>query len=1106
MKMLLKGSPDLVFSTDDVGNTPLHWAAHNGHMDVARLLLASRADVNAVGGPVRDTPLHYATLNGHMDVAQLLLANKADVAAKNNYGYTPLHRAAEEGNKNLAELLLASKAEVNAKDNHGLTPLYLALGHGHKDVAELLREHGGQRGRSVSQDVADAEATEDPILRSVRVRRICLEMDTFETGEKNPQRVLCSDDACPCSEGQSLVIGRTAYLYISEAVVNFRRECRALLERDVMLREAAIRLGADALLVDGGVANPFYLCEIGAERRGLDLSVALADAKVVSETGFAPLRPTPRAKIADGRSGQSSATSSPQRPSIPPISATAPRQAVLRADSVPACDQSDSFLEAAAKGDLKKVGALLNGIPNLVFTKDKSGATALHRTAEQGSKDMVQLLLANKAEVDAKDSGGNTPLGYAAAKGHKGTAELLVAKGAQVNAKNNNGGTPLYYAALNGHKATAELLLANGAEVNANDNAGVAPLHWAADRGHKDVAQLLLANKAEVNVKSNKGNAPLHLAALGDHKDVAELLLANKAEVNAKANDGSTPLHYAAAKGHKGTAELLVAKQAEASAKNNAGLAPLHGAADGGHKDVVELLLANKAEVNAKANDGNTPLHYAAAKGHKGTAELLVAKQAEASAKNSAGLAPLHGAADGGHKDVVELLLANKAEVNVESGKGNAPLHLAADKGHKDVVELLLANKAEVNAKANDGNTPLHYAAAKGHKGTAEVLVAKKAEVNAKNNAGVAPLHCAAGGGHKDVAELLLAAKADVNAKTNDAYTPLHLAANEGHKDVVKWLLVNKAEVNAKSNTGLTPLELAAKKGHKDVAAVLAASEAKTEPKRVSLRSSAHPSHTLALEADALQGEERLETINKALALSPQDPDLLYANACLLSGDERKRAFEQLRKVCPGHFDTAMRAKNFRFFKRPLPEVWEDLFDFESWSEHRTTLEGLMLQRLIQEKHVQIVCHCLTPSFAMVYGCDNKSFCDDIKRMRWELRWANTPYGSIAVHYLIWTGPGDESHRNEAFLPHGISNPPSARDGFCLLQRLAESDHCYLVFSDGAGKVHRNELFEFPEPLKATLQDVKNQLDKIGPCDPRELMDKAGKWYMANAEIKSITF
>jgi len=973
MKMLLKGSPDLVFSTDDVGNTPLHWAAHNGHMDVA----------------------------------QLLLANKADVAAKNNYGYTPLHRAAEEGNKNLAELLLASKAEVNAKDNHGLTPLYLALGHGHKDVAELLREHGGQRGRSVSQDVADAEATEDPILRSVRVRRICLEMDTFETGEKNPQRVLCSDDACPCSEGQSLVIGRTAYLYISEAVVNFRRECRALLERDVMLREAAIRLGADALLVDGGVANPFYLCEIGAERRGLDLSVALADAKVVSETGFAPLRPTPRAKIADGRSGQSSATSSPQRPSIPPISATAPRQAVLRADSVPACDQSDSFLEAAAKGDLKKVGALLNGIPNLVFTKDKSGATALHRTAEQGSKDMVQLLLANKAEVDAKDSGGNTPLGYAAAKGHKGTAELLVAKGAQVNAKNNNGGTPLYYAALNGHKATAELLLANGAEVNANDNAGVAPLHWAADRGHKDVAQLLLANKAEVNVKSNKGNAPLHLAALGDHKDVAELLLANKAEVNAKANDGSTPLHYAAAKGHKGTAELLVAKQAEASAKNNAGLAPLHGAADGGHKDVVELLLANKAEVNAKANDGNTPLHYAAAKGHKGTAE---------------------------------------------------------------------------------------------------VLVAKKAEVNAKNNAGVAPLHCAAGGGHKDVAELLLAAKADVNAKTNDAYTPLHLAANEGHKDVVKWLLVNKAEVNAKSNTGLTPLELAAKKGHKDVAAVLAASEAKTEPKRVSLRSSAHPSHTLALEADALQGEERLETINKALALSPQDPDLLYANACLLSGDERKRAFEQLRKVCPGHFDTAMRAKNFRFFKRPLPEVWEDLFDFESWSEHRTTLEGLMLQRLIQEKHVQIVCHCLTPSFAMVYGCDNKSFCDDIKRMRWELRWANTPYGSIAVHYLIWTGPGDESHRNEAFLPHGISNPPSARDGFCLLQRLAESDHCYLVFSDGAGKVHRNELFEFPEPLKATLQDVKNQLDKIGPCDPRELMDKAGKWYMANAEIKSITF
>jgi hypothetical protein len=78
--------------------------------------------------------------------------------------------------------------------------------------------------------------------------------------------------------------------------VNFRKTCLTLLEREIQLQQYAKAFGAGALLVDGGVANPFYLCEIGARQRGLDLSVALADAKQVAETGFAPLRPTPKSK------------------------------------------------------------------------------------------------------------------------------------------------------------------------------------------------------------------------------------------------------------------------------------------------------------------------------------------------------------------------------------------------------------------------------------------------------------------------------------------------------------------------------------------------------------------------------------------------------------------------------------------------------------------------------------------------------------------------------------------------------------------------------------------------------------------------------------------
>src|ERR1035438_7582111 len=96
VKALLKGNPGLV---DKSGMTPLHWAAARGHKDVAELLLANGADVNAkntgtTGLNTGLTPLHYAAGSGHKDVAELLLANKADVNAKSDR-VTPLHLVAD---------------------------------------------------------------------------------------------------------------------------------------------------------------------------------------------------------------------------------------------------------------------------------------------------------------------------------------------------------------------------------------------------------------------------------------------------------------------------------------------------------------------------------------------------------------------------------------------------------------------------------------------------------------------------------------------------------------------------------------------------------------------------------------------------------------------------------------------------------------------------------------------------------------------------------------------------------------------------------------------------------------------------------------------------
>ena len=131
--------------------TPLHLAAEFGREDLAELLIAGGANVEAWNGR-QETPLHTSATYGRPAVAKLLLARGADVNARDRGGKTPLHAATAglggestvRARVEVAKLLLAARANVNARDPGGFTPLRAAMSSRHRntEMLDLLFAYG----------------------------------------------------------------------------------------------------------------------------------------------------------------------------------------------------------------------------------------------------------------------------------------------------------------------------------------------------------------------------------------------------------------------------------------------------------------------------------------------------------------------------------------------------------------------------------------------------------------------------------------------------------------------------------------------------------------------------------------------------------------------------------------------------------------------------------------------------------------------------------------------------------------------------------------------------------------------------------------------------
>ncbi len=205
--------------------------------------------------------------------------------------------------------------------------------------------------------------------------------------------------------------------------------------------------------------------------------------------------------------------------------------------------------DAARKGDVKKIQALLQADPKLVAEQDNSGDTPLHVACLHGQLNAAKVLIDAGADVNAKNNyGAFTPgdLGNVfSSNNHQDPVILLNVHGVDTRDM-KNGYTPLDLCLFSvRHKELSQLLVSKGADVNAQAASGATPLFFAVLRDQPEDVKFLIDKGANVNAADAYGDTILDAALHLQFGSMIQILVDRGADVNAKDQSEHRPLTYA---------------------------------------------------------------------------------------------------------------------------------------------------------------------------------------------------------------------------------------------------------------------------------------------------------------------------------------------------------------------------------------------------------------------------------------------------------------------------------------------------------------------------------------------------------------------------------
>lgn len=528
MKKLLGSGQLDVNAQDDEGRTPLYYAAAAEDGAVVQLLLG-RPDVEIDRRSYfKGTPLHSAILSGQERTAEILLERGADPEATDSQGERPIHLAIRLGLVQTLKKLLSLGVNLTATTNSGHTPLELVL-----PMDSKLRQKTAA-GIWRKQEVMANQNDYHPCLK------LLLEIFTKEDINRGHMLFEATKDGRP--DILELLLEKGATPSAKSPVFNQRTPLHWAAEKGFKsIVKLLLAYGSDCQSQDDWGFTPLHYATSANRETIVELLLPkMSNINTSAKNGLTPLQ---EARL-QGYSHIAKLLQAAGADEVP-----LPERYELPENNIEK-RHADIFATHLTSQERLKKSQPIKSLSGQVVTAEEyqRHCERLILAAGQGDVEGVLLCLSKGVSITERDHEHNkTALHWSAENGHKDISELLLKWGSSISCQDQYGETPLHYAAENGHTEIVVILLNQGRkdetlDLALTDDRCRTALRCARNNYHLGAVQKILAHWKNVQSSHDPKNANKVISSARSQQ--CEML-------QEKDQQGKTLLHWAAELGDK---------------------------------------------------------------------------------------------------------------------------------------------------------------------------------------------------------------------------------------------------------------------------------------------------------------------------------------------------------------------------------------------------------------------------------------------------------------------------------------------------------------------------------------------------------------------------